>query len=132
MDTSSLTIGQVAARSGVSVDAIRYYEREGLLPEPDRDAGGRRIYSPAVLDALVLVGALRDVGFGIQDVREVMALKQMDCVEDRLRGVVDQCHRLQSALDEKARALRAARRRLRELQSEAEGYLRDGTPSCDG
>ena len=42
MDDANLTIGEVARRAGLNVSAIRYYEAEGLLPEPPRSAGQRR------------------------------------------------------------------------------------------
>ena len=59
-----LSIGDVAARSGVSVDTLRYYERESVLPPARRDSGGRRVYDESILDALRLVSALRAVGSG--------------------------------------------------------------------
>ena len=49
MHDLGMTIGQVAGQTGVSTHAIRYYEREGLVPKPDRTHTGYRIYGPEVL-----------------------------------------------------------------------------------
>src|SRR5262245_18584862 len=50
--TGSLTIGEVARRSGFSIKALRFYERRGLLPASGRSAGGFRLYSEADLHRL--------------------------------------------------------------------------------
>lgn len=44
-----LRIGELAARAGVSVDTLRYYERRGLLPAPQRQQSGYRVYTPATV-----------------------------------------------------------------------------------
>ena len=118
-----ITIGEVAARAGVSVDAVRYYEREGLLPEPARDSGGRRVYPEEILDALHLLTTLRGAGFGIGEVRAVMQLKELDSVTDRLHGVLAECERLSAALDIKARQIRAARKVVAQMRDEARAHL---------
>jgi DNA-binding transcriptional MerR regulator len=59
MSTSSerttYQIGELAARSGLTPDALRYYERLGLLPPPQRSAGGFRLYEEATLDRLQFI-----------------------------------------------------------------------------
>jgi DNA-binding transcriptional MerR regulator len=44
-----MKIGEISERSGLSAHTLRYYERIGLLPHADRDAGGRRTYEPSIL-----------------------------------------------------------------------------------
>jgi MerR family transcriptional regulator, redox-sensitive transcriptional activator SoxR len=63
-----LAIGEVARRAGLRTSAIRYYEQEGLLPEPRRD-GGRRRYGEEVLLRLALIGAAQGVGFTVAEMR---------------------------------------------------------------
>jgi DNA-binding transcriptional MerR regulator len=63
------SIGAVAAELGVSVEALRYYERAGLSA-PARDSGGRRDYSEFDVDQLRLVGGLRAVGIPIEAIRQ--------------------------------------------------------------
>jgi DNA-binding transcriptional MerR regulator len=70
-----LGIGQVAERTGLSVHAIRFYEREGLLAAPvRRDRGGRRVFSGDDVDWLVLCTILRGSGMPLEDIRRYTAL----------------------------------------------------------
>ena len=63
------SIGDVARAVGVSVEALRYYEAEGLLA-PERDGGGRRRYSEVDVDQARVITALREVGFGIREIAQ--------------------------------------------------------------
>ncbi len=67
---TTMTIGEVAERSGLRPSAIRYYESVGILPEPER-VNGRRRYDPEVLHVLHAVGVARAAGFGIVELRQL-------------------------------------------------------------
>jgi MerR family transcriptional regulator, redox-sensitive transcriptional activator SoxR len=67
-----MTIGEVARRSGMSPSAIRYYERLGVLPQPDR-TGGRRRYDAAVLEALAIIRFAKHLGFGLAETRVLLS-----------------------------------------------------------
>jgi DNA-binding transcriptional MerR regulator len=69
-----LHIGELAARTGRSVHAIRWYEQQGLIPGVRRDAGGRRVYSPLHLGWLSLMDRLRRTGMSVAQMREYTAL----------------------------------------------------------
>lgn len=71
----SLLIGEVARRSGLSHDTLRYYERVGLVPPPQRDTGGRRRYDGGVLDLLAVIMPLREAGFTLDQVRDVLGVR---------------------------------------------------------
>src|SRR5690349_11986056 len=64
----TLSIGEVARRSGLRTSAIRYYEEAGLLPDPPR-ANGRRQYDAGVLPRLALIAAAQGMGFTIAEIR---------------------------------------------------------------
>ena len=66
-----LTIGEVARRAGVATSSIRYYERIGLLPEPDR-LGGQRRYAPDVLGKLGFIGVAQSAGFKLREIRDLI------------------------------------------------------------
>jgi MerR family redox-sensitive transcriptional activator SoxR len=66
-----LTIGEVARRAGVSASSIRYYERIGLLPQPDRESGQRR-YDGEVLGKLGFIGVAQGAGFKLREIKELM------------------------------------------------------------
>lgn len=73
--TDDLGIGQVAARTGLSVHAIRFYEREGLLAAPvRRDRGGRRVFTGDDVGWLALCTILRGAGMPLEDLRRYTAL----------------------------------------------------------
>jgi MerR family transcriptional regulator, copper efflux regulator len=80
--TDSLTIGAVAKRAGVPIDTIRYYEREGLLPEPLRRASGYRSYNESAVSRLRFIRRAKDLGFTLEEIRDLLALSA-----DRHRGV---------------------------------------------
>jgi len=70
-----LSIGEVAETTGLSVHALRYFEREGLfLRDIPRSGGGRRVFSAADVEWLVLLNRLRDSGMPIAGIREFAAL----------------------------------------------------------
>lgn len=70
-----IAIGEAARRSGIHIETIRYYEREGIVPAPGRTAGGRRVYTDADIGMLVFVKRCRDLGFPIADIRALQALR---------------------------------------------------------
>lgn len=67
---STYTPAEAAERTGLSLDALRYYEREKLLPPVARTAGGRRAYCDDDLAWAGIITCLRDAGLGIADLRE--------------------------------------------------------------
>jgi len=69
-----LTRGGLAARTGCNIETIRYYERVGLLPPPPRSAGGHRLYGEGLMRRLNFVRRSRDLGFSIEEIRELLRL----------------------------------------------------------
>ncbi len=72
MDEPALTIGQVAASAGINPSAIRYYERVGLLPEPERRSGQRR-YTKETIRRLRVIDVAKRAGFTLDDARALLA-----------------------------------------------------------
>lgn len=72
--SSGLRIGELAARTGRSVHAIRWYEAQGLVPGVARDEGGRRVYGELHVGWLDLMERLRATGMSIAEMREYTAL----------------------------------------------------------
>lgn len=68
---SSLSIGEVAGQAGVATSRIRYYESVGVLPEPAR-VSGRRRYSPDVLRLLATIDVAQQVGFTLDEIRQLL------------------------------------------------------------
>ncbi|MGH7445615.1 MAG: MerR family transcriptional regulator [Longimicrobiales bacterium] len=105
-----LAIGRLAADVGVTTEAIRYYERVGVLREPRRNEVGQRRYEPRVIDELRLVKAAQTAGFTLADIARLLDLTREDPVpcQDMCAIVQEQVARL----DERLRELAAARARL--------------------
>ncbi len=68
MDQTPLTIGQLAQRFGLKTSAIRYYERVGVLPEPDRERGQRR-YDAGAVKRLEVLEVAKRIGFSLAEAR---------------------------------------------------------------
>jgi DNA-binding transcriptional MerR regulator len=69
-----LTIGDLAKRTGVKVQTIRYYETIDLLPAPDRTRGNQRRYDTHAVDTLRFIRHARDLGFEIGQIRGLLSL----------------------------------------------------------
>ncbi|MFC3231375.1 MerR family transcriptional regulator [Marinibaculum pumilum] len=75
-------IGVAAARSGLTIETIRYYERAGVTASPHRTAAGRRLYSEHQIAALRFIKRCRDLGFSIADAKALLELSddpQREC-----------------------------------------------------
>ena len=83
-----LSIGQVAQKAGVSVETVRFYEREGLLEEPPRRASGYRQYSEQVVTRLHFIKRAKLLGFSLKEITELLLLRvdaQTSCEEVKER-----------------------------------------------
>lgn len=70
--TAVLRSGQVAAAAGVNIQTLRYYERRGLLAEPERSNGGHRLYGEEAVTALRVIKAAQRLGFTLEEVAELL------------------------------------------------------------
>lgn len=70
-----MKIGELAHDAGVNVQTVRYYERRGLLPEPERRPSGYREYGPGTLDRLHFIRRAQELGFTLTEIRELLALR---------------------------------------------------------
>lgn len=71
---TGITIGTLAAASGVKVSTVRYYERAGLMPPPERTAGGQRTYTNDHRRRLLFICRARELDFSIEETRMLLVL----------------------------------------------------------
>jgi DNA-binding transcriptional MerR regulator len=71
-----MQIGAIAKKIGLSVDAIRFYERNSLLPRPPRTQGGFRKYGESDVETLGFIRRAQGLGFTLSEVRELLALRK--------------------------------------------------------
>jgi DNA-binding transcriptional MerR regulator len=69
---AALRSGQVAVAAGVNVETLRYYERRGLLAEPDRSPGGHRLYPTETVTVLRVIKAAQRLGFTLAEVSDLL------------------------------------------------------------
>lgn len=75
--SAGLRSGQVAAAAGVNVQTLRYYERRGLLSEPDRSLGGHRLYPQQTVTLLRIIKAAQRLGFTLEEVADLIEATQL-------------------------------------------------------
>ena len=113
---SALTIGKLANATGVGVETIRFYEREGLLPKPPRRPSGYRQYPPDAVARVMFIRRAKDLGFTLKEITELLELRvdpDKSCadvralakakivdVEEKMNDLV----RIKAALEKLARA----------------------------
>ena len=105
-----LRIGEVAQATGVSVEALRFYERRGLLGRPARTASGYRAYDAAVIERLTFIKRAQSMGFSLDEITEILEMRgrgEAPCVEVRATA-----RRKLAELDERLRELRRYRSEL--------------------
>lgn len=69
---TSLRSAQLARQAGVNQQTLRYYERRGLLAEPERSPGGHRLYPPEAVTALRVIKAAQRLGFTLDEVADLL------------------------------------------------------------
>lgn len=110
---NAMTIGKLAAAGGVGVETVRFYQRRGLLAEPDRDVGIRR-YDADDLRRLRFIRQAQTAGFTLGEIGQLLAL---DATDDRERARAMAEARI-AALDRKIAELQDARNALAGLATE--------------
>lgn len=104
-----MRIGQIARETGLSVDALRFYERNKLLAAPGRSEGGFRQYSSDDLAAIHFIRSLQTLGFSLKEIREFLRLRTND-----LRA----CSAVRRMLGDKLKDTHAKRAALARLEDE--------------
>ena len=120
-----MNIGEAATRSGVSAKMIRYYESIGLITAPARTAAQYRVYAADDVHTLRFVRRSRDLGFSLEETRELLALWR-----DKSRASADVKNLAMAhvrELEEKAAELKAMADTLRHLATHCHG---DHRPDC--
>lgn len=71
----TLGIGEIARRADVTVETVRYYERKGLLQEPDRKSSGYRKYDEGTVLVLKFIARAKEFGFTLREIKELLDLR---------------------------------------------------------
>ncbi len=68
------TIGKLSKKTGVKIETIRYYEKTGIIPKPERSQSGYRLYDGTALQNLSFVRRCRELGFSLDEIRNLLKL----------------------------------------------------------
>ena len=121
-----LRIGEVAARAGVNIQTLRYYERRGLLEAPVRTASGYREYPSETVRLIRFIKRAQDLGFTLKEVEELIALRD---AKGRKRSEVRSLAEAKMRdIDKKLAQLQAMRSALYTMVESC--ACRDGRPTC--
>jgi DNA-binding transcriptional MerR regulator len=108
-----MKIGQVADLAEVSIDTVRFYERRGVLPRPERTASGYRTYTPATVQRIRLARRLQQLGLTLDEVIDALHATDHDdisCASERWR-----LETVLTRIDDKIAELQATRRHVQDV-----------------
>ncbi len=120
--SQGLQIGKVARETGLSIHAIRFYEREGLLKEPVRSEGGYRLFDQDGIRDLKFISKAQELGFSLTEIRELLVLRRTspqgcshvrDLLKQGLQRVEEKIRDLTRLQDELNAALQKCNRDLK-------------------
>jgi len=115
-----MTISGTARRASVGVETIRYYERRGLIDQPEKPAQGYRRYPPETLDRLRFIRRAQELGFTLNEVRSLLELGDGSCSETEALARL-KLHKVETRI----RDLKAMRDVLKSLIDACEGNQRE-------
>ena len=81
-----MTIGQLARELAVNVETIRFYERIGLIEQPEKPVFGHRRYASEIIGRVQFIQRAKALGFSLKEIRELLAMEGACCVEVRGRA----------------------------------------------
>ena len=111
-----LKIGEVSKRSGIGIEALRFYEKGGLLDRPSRTYSGYRVYGEEVLERLEFIKRAQALGFSLDEIRRIIDdARRGESPCDEVREIV---RRRMEELDERLRELHRYRKELKSTLEE--------------
>ena len=122
----AMKIGEVAKRSGVGIETIRFYEREELLQEPKRRPSGYRQYDESTIKRLEYISRAKELGFTLAEIRELLELSfaahsGCDHIRQRAEAKI-------ADIENKIRNLQKMRRSLRSIVNQCK--TKDSPHDC--
>lgn len=123
--TDGVSIGELARRTGVHIETIRYYERAGLLPRPKRSANGRRVFGVEDMKRLIFICRSRSLGFSQREIRMLLSLAH---------GGAKSCGEVQALATAHLQDIRSKIEDLKRMEDALAATVRQcaegGTPAC--
>ena len=106
-----MKIGEVAKSAEIGIDAVRFYERRGLIEEPARSPSGYRDYPREVVTSLRFIARAKDLGFSLKEIAELLTLERKETASAaEIKAIAN---RKLADIEDRIRALQRMRRALR-------------------
>ncbi len=115
MARAGIPIGKLSARTGVSADAIRFYEKQGLIEAPPRSEGGFRLFQARDAERIAFIQRAQRLGFSLREIGELLVLGREDG---------EACTHMRGLLREKLATIRGKKRELEVLENQLAKSLR--------
>ena len=109
----------MAKAAGIGIDAIRFYERKGLIPTPDRRPSGYRAYPPTVVLSLQFIRRAKELGFSLREIGELLSLERDEGAS--AADVRELAHRNLVDLEARIKSLQRMRRALHKAVESCSG-----------
>ena len=135
-----MRIGELAITAAVNVQTVRFYERKGLLAKPARSASGYRDYDRRAVDGLKFIRSCQQLGFTLQEIKEVLDLHRVLASPDRLENLkpgaqasfLATANRRLALIDEKLKTLGQMKKDMTRLVAALTGGKRPVCPVSGG
>ena len=116
---NSITIGHVAKRTGISIEAIRFYERKGLIDAPARKDSGYRQFAEDHIQRLLFIQQAKSLGFSLMEIKELLSIKEDP--ETSSRDVKSLAKTKLQSIEEKIKILQRMKKTLKALVDSCSG-----------
>ena len=116
---NSITIGHVAKRTGISIEAIRFYERKGLIDAPARTDSGYRQFAEDHIQRLLFIQQAKSLGFSLMEIKELLSIKEDP--ETGSREVKSLAKTKLQSIEEKIKILQRMKKTLKALVDSCPG-----------
>ena len=116
---TTLTIGKVAHQTGIGVETVRFYEREGLIDEPPRGSSGYRQYPETIISRILFIRRSKELGFTLSEIKELLSLRlepSTTCADVKRRAEAKIAD-----IEGKIRTLRRMKKSLKDLNESCQG-----------
>ena len=117
---SVLSIGEVARQASLSIDTIRYYEKAGLIPPPQRRDSGYRVYTGEIVRRLRFIRRAKELGFTLAEIAELLALSAQG--ERDMQAMKSAAQAKLAVVEDKLRELQRIRAGLHQLVEACPGH----------
>jgi len=119
---NGLTRGELARQGQVNFETVRFYENEGLLPQPPRSSSGYRSYPVTAVLRLQFIKSAKELGFSLTEIREMLNIRGDS--DHLCTDAVKHIETKVAEIDEKIRKLKAIRKTLNRLKESCAGHCR--------